>query len=55
MELLPLRAERIDENYLNPVQFSLNCFLAALFMELPGPVMFVVLGDIICVGGGGRN
>lgn len=23
---------------LNPVKFSLNCFLAALFMEIPGPV-----------------
>lgn len=57
MRLLPLRAERTDEYYLNPVKFSLNCFLAALFMELPGPVYVHGLGKNYlcweeCCGGG---
>jgi hypothetical protein len=36
---------------LNPVKFSLNCFLAALFMEPPGPVYVCGLGEnYLCWG-----
>lgn len=30
---------------LNPIQFSLNCFLAALFMKIPGPVHVCGFGE----------
>lgn len=53
MGLLPLRAERVDGYNLNPVKFSLNCFLAALFMEIPGPVYVYGLGKKCVVGLGG--
>lgn len=40
-----------NEYTLNPVKFSLNCFLATLFMKIPGPVYVCGLGKkIICVG-----
>lgn len=54
MGLLPLRAERTDGYYLNPVKFSLNCFLAALFVEIPGPVCLCFWGKLfVLLGVGG--
>ena len=54
MGLLPLGVERVDGYNLNPVKFSLNCFIAALFMEIPGPVYVCGLGEKMWCGAGGN-
>lgn len=51
MGLLPVRAERTHGYNLNPVKFSLNYFLAALFMEIPGPVYVCGFGKNYLLGG----
>ena len=58
---LLLSGQRGQNGYnLNPVKFSLNCFLAALFMEIPGPVDVCGFGKNYlcwgeCCGGGGTE